>query len=180
MTSPSAAPLAVLLLLAACTPTGHPVVPSALGTPRDAAALLAVVDLPGPVKLEEIVAADWAVPREGLWNLDSPKAKAAGLSPGLEPAQLTFQALRHPTQGLFIVDTGVERAMRDIRARTKACSGSARSSGASPSAPAPAAPPRSTWHATSESLSATPGRRWRRMAERYQAKGMPFTVKLSV
>lgn len=113
MTSPRTAPLAALLLVAACTPTGHPVVPSALGTPRDAAALLAVVDLPGPVKLEEVVAADWAVPREGIWDLDSPKAKSAGLSPGLEPVQLTFQALRHPTQGLFIVDTGVERAMRD-------------------------------------------------------------------
>lgn len=106
-------PLAALLLAAGCTPTSHPLLPSGLGTPRDPAALLALVDQPGPVGLETVVSADWSVPRDGLWDLDSPRARAAGLGPGREPAQISFQALRHPVHGLFLVDTGVERAMRD-------------------------------------------------------------------
>jgi glyoxylase-like metal-dependent hydrolase (beta-lactamase superfamily II) len=46
-------------------------------------------------------------------NLDHPAARAAGLADGLEPIQVFFHALRHPTRGLFLVDTGIERAMRD-------------------------------------------------------------------
>jgi glyoxylase-like metal-dependent hydrolase (beta-lactamase superfamily II) len=48
-----------------------------------------------------------------LVNLEKPKAKAAGLKDGLENIQIYFHALRHPERGLYIVDTGVERAQRD-------------------------------------------------------------------
>jgi hypothetical protein len=75
--------------------------------------MLAVIDLPGPIEVETVASVDWVVPRKGLINLDNPRARAAGLADGLEPIQIYFHALRHPTRGLFLVDTGVERAQRD-------------------------------------------------------------------
>lgn len=105
--------VAALLLAAACTPTSHPTGPSSLGVARPARDMLAVVDRPGPIEVETVASADWVVPREGLIRLDHPRARAAGLTDGLEPIQVYFHALRHPTRGLFLVDTGMERAMRD-------------------------------------------------------------------
>jgi glyoxylase-like metal-dependent hydrolase (beta-lactamase superfamily II) len=99
--------------LAASTPTSHGAVPSLLGTARRCAELDAVVDLPGPVTVTTVVGADWAVPRAGLINLDNPKAREAKLTDGPEPIVVVFHAVRHPTRGLYLVDTGVERALRD-------------------------------------------------------------------
>src|SRR5512137_2531135 len=104
---------ALLLLAVACTGTSHPVGPPTLGIPRPSRDLLARLDVPGPVEVETVASADWAVPRKGLVNLDHPRARAAGLADGLEPIQVYFHALRHSTLGLFLVDTGVERALRD-------------------------------------------------------------------
>ena len=75
-------------------------------------ALEAVMDQPGPVVVETIVGADWQVPRSGLINLDNPKARESGLKDEPEPIQIFFHALRHPTRGLFLVDTGIERALK--------------------------------------------------------------------
>jgi N-acyl homoserine lactone hydrolase len=97
----------------ACVATDHAVAPANLGVARRASDLFAVIDRPGPIVFETVVSADWSVDRSGLINLDHPKAKAAGLKDQLEPIQLFFHALEHPTQGLFIVDTGAERALRD-------------------------------------------------------------------
>jgi N-acyl homoserine lactone hydrolase len=105
--------IVALLLAAACTPTSHPTGPSTLGVARPAKDMLAVIDDPGPIEVETVASADWVVPREGLINLDHPRARAAGLTDGLEPIQVYFHALRHPTRGLFLVDTGMERALRD-------------------------------------------------------------------
>ncbi len=105
--------LTILGVCGGCALTTHPTVRSSLGIPRSSAEMLSVIDAPGPVTMETIVSADWMGPRSGLINLDHPRARAAGLTDGLEPIQVYFHALRHPTQGLFIVDTGVERAMRD-------------------------------------------------------------------
>jgi glyoxylase-like metal-dependent hydrolase (beta-lactamase superfamily II) len=102
-----------LLLATACTTTSHPTGPSSLGVARSSRELLAVIDQPGPIEVETVVGADWVVPREGLLNLDHPRARAAGLKDGLEPIQVYFHAVRHPTRGLFLVDTGIERALRD-------------------------------------------------------------------
>lgn len=108
----SLAALAVAALTTACAPTSHPVTPSALGVARSTAALEAVVDLPGPVTVETVIGADWEVPRAGVVNLDHPAAKAAGLRDGAEPIHIAFHALQHPDRGLYLVDTGVERAFR--------------------------------------------------------------------
>jgi glyoxylase-like metal-dependent hydrolase (beta-lactamase superfamily II) len=100
-----------LSTLSGCVTTGHPVVPAAIGAQSSAAKLESVVTTPGPVEVETIAAAEWKVPRAGLINLDHPRARAAGLEDGDEPVTIYFHALRHPTRGLFIVDSGVERAL---------------------------------------------------------------------
>jgi glyoxylase-like metal-dependent hydrolase (beta-lactamase superfamily II) len=71
------------------------------------------LEVPGPVSVETVVAADWEVDRSGLLDLDHPTAKAAHLSDGPEPIQIYFHVLRHPQHGTFLVDTGVEHAIRD-------------------------------------------------------------------
>lgn len=107
------ASVTVAAALVGFRPTAHPIVPSGLGTPSSTEILENSLATPGPVQVESIAAADWAVERGGLLNLDHPRAKAAGLHGGDEPVQIYFHALRHPKHGLFIVDTGVERALRD-------------------------------------------------------------------
>jgi len=104
---------AALFLATACATTSHPVGPASLGTARTSQDLLAVIDQPGPVEVETVASADWVAPRKGLLNLEHPRARAAGLVDGLEPIQIFFHAIRHPTQGVFLVDTGIERALRD-------------------------------------------------------------------
>jgi glyoxylase-like metal-dependent hydrolase (beta-lactamase superfamily II) len=93
-----------------CASTSHATTPAALGVARSGASIEAVVDQPGPVTVQTVVAAEWEVPRSGLLNLDHPAAKAAGLVDGPEPIQLFVHVVRHPTRGTFLVDTGVERA----------------------------------------------------------------------
>ena len=100
-------------LLSACAVTTHAARPSALGTSRRSADLLAVIDQPGPLVVETVNAADWQVPRSGLINLDSPAARGAQLKDGDEPIQIFFHVVRHPTKGTYLIDTGIERALRD-------------------------------------------------------------------
>jgi glyoxylase-like metal-dependent hydrolase (beta-lactamase superfamily II) len=105
--------LGVAMAGSRCPPTTHPVKPDALGVPRASSALEAIVDQPGPITVETVVSGDWHVPLSGLVNLDNPKAKAAGLRDHEEPIVLMFHAVHHPTRGIFLVDTGAERALRD-------------------------------------------------------------------
>jgi N-acyl homoserine lactone hydrolase len=109
----AAGSLALSLSAAACAPTTHAVAPSTIGVPRSTADLAAVVDEPGPVTVETVVGADWQVDRSGLINLNHDKAVAAGLKDGPEPVIVPFHAIHHPTEGLYLVDTGVEKALRD-------------------------------------------------------------------
>lgn len=103
--------------LSQCAATGHPAVASALGSPSSSTAMLREVEKPGPLELETVVSAEWVVERGQIINLDHPKAKQAGLEPGDEPIQVYFHALRHPVRGLFLVDTGVERALAGDRGK---------------------------------------------------------------
>jgi glyoxylase-like metal-dependent hydrolase (beta-lactamase superfamily II) len=104
-------------------PTAHDSQPASLGAPATNEAMEALLDQPGPVTVETIVGADWAVTRAGLINLDDPKARAAGLKDGDEPIVIQFHAIHHPTRGLFLVDTGVERAVRDDPSKSALGSG---------------------------------------------------------
>ncbi len=98
-----------------CHPTTHAFTAADLGQVRSTADLESVAEQPGPVAVETVNAADWEVDRGGLVNLDNPTAKAAGLTEGKEPIQVYFHALRHPTRGLFLVDTGIQRALVNDR-----------------------------------------------------------------
>jgi glyoxylase-like metal-dependent hydrolase (beta-lactamase superfamily II) len=106
--------LSALFLTAAlgCAASTHPAQPSTLGVARPASALLAVIDQPGPVELTTVASADWVVPLEGLINLEHEKAKAAGLEDRPEPIQIFFHVLKHPSAGTFLVDTGVQKALK--------------------------------------------------------------------
>ena len=107
--------LAALLtsLVQGCAVSSHPLVSSSAGLPSRSRDLLAIVDQPGPLTVETVVSANWAVPREGLLNLDHAKAKAAGLKEGDEPIEVDFHVVKHPRKGTFLVDTGFERRLRD-------------------------------------------------------------------
>jgi len=99
--------------LAGCKATGHDVAsPSDVGAMPASRDFEAAVDIPGAITVETVVSADWVVNRSGLINLDHPAAKAAHLTSGDEPVEIIFHAVHHPTRGLFLVDSGVERAFR--------------------------------------------------------------------
>src|SRR5665811_522319 len=109
--TPASIVAAVLALAAGCTASTHAARPAAIGVASSAAAMEALIDRPGPVEVETVVGADWAVTRAGLINLDAPAAKAAHLTDGDEPIQIFVHVLRHPTRGTFLVDTGVTRQL---------------------------------------------------------------------
>lgn len=102
----------LMLLTQGCVVSGHPTAPALWGTAQSSRSLEATLDQPGPIQVESVASATWQVPLEGMLNLEHPKARAAGLSDSEQPIVIYFHALRHPTRGLFIVDTGVERALR--------------------------------------------------------------------
>ena len=106
--------LAVLLApLTACAVSKHATGPADLGVAHPSGDMLAYLAEPGPIELETVASCDWSVDRKGLINLKHPTARAAGLRKGPEPIQIYFHVLRHPTRGTFLVDTGVETALRD-------------------------------------------------------------------
>jgi len=108
-----AALVTVVLSTAACAASSHATRPATLGVPISGEAMEALIDRPGPVELETVVGADWAVTRAGLIDLDHPTAKAAHLTDGDEPIQIFAHLLRHPSRGTFLVDSGVSREIVD-------------------------------------------------------------------
>ena len=96
-----------------CVASRHATQRATIGVARSTADLVAVLDQPGSVEVETVTSSLWAVPRENLINLKSPIAKQAGLKKGLEPIEVDFHVIRHPTRGRYLVDTGAERALRD-------------------------------------------------------------------
>jgi N-acyl homoserine lactone hydrolase len=105
--------LTLSFALPGCAVSSHETTKSSLGRAGSSEQLLAVIDQPGPLTVESVASADWKIDRSGLINLEHPTAQAAGLKDGDEPIQVYFHALRHPSRGLFVVDTGVEKALRD-------------------------------------------------------------------
>ncbi len=98
-----------------CVVSGHPAAPATWGEPARAARFEEELEKPGPIEVETVASATWKVPLEGMLNLEHPKARDAGLSDAEQPISVYFHALKHPTRGLFIVDTGVERAFTNDR-----------------------------------------------------------------
>lgn len=114
--APLASTVAMALTLfgqTGCAVSSHPHVASSAGVPSRTKELVDVMDRPGPIAVETVTSVKWQVPREGLLNLDHPKAKAANLQKGDEPIVVDFHVLRHPGKGTFLVDSGFEKALRD-------------------------------------------------------------------
>jgi len=100
------------LLTQGCVVSGHPSAPATWGVSSGSSAFEAAIEEPGPIEVESVESATWKVPLEGMVNLDHPAAKAAGLRDSEQPIVIYFHALRHPTRGLYIIDTGVEHALK--------------------------------------------------------------------
>jgi glyoxylase-like metal-dependent hydrolase (beta-lactamase superfamily II) len=100
------------ILAQGCVVSGHPAAEAQWGSQARSSQLEAALDQPGPIQVESVASATWQVPLEGMLNLEHPTAKAAGLTSSEQPVVIYFHALRHPTRGLFIVDTGVEHALK--------------------------------------------------------------------
>jgi N-acyl homoserine lactone hydrolase len=96
-----------------CAASHHLTMRGDLGTPTSSDAMLALIEEPGPIRFEKVLAAKWQVLRSGLINLDHPAAIQAGLADGDEPIELYFYALHHPEFGMYIVDSGVGSGFRE-------------------------------------------------------------------
>lgn len=96
---------AALLVLAGCASTTHPLQRAQMGKNVSDAAMEQQLQTPGPVVLESVTSATWAVSLSGLLNLKDPQA--AGLKDREEPIAVYAHVLRHPVYGNFLVDTGV-------------------------------------------------------------------------
>ena len=112
---PIAKPLGLLclaLLLQACSLSSHPTEPATpLGLASSLAQMEALLDQPGPLRLQSINSADWQVPLSGLLNLKSAAAQAAQLHDHEEQIQIYAHVLQHPSKGGFLIDTGVSRRL---------------------------------------------------------------------
>jgi N-acyl homoserine lactone hydrolase len=109
----SIALLTLAALTSGCAVTQHQTTRSPRGVAVSSDIMVALLDTPGPVTLETIDSARWEVPLSGLLNLEHEAAKAAGKVDGSEPILVPFHVIRHPEHGVFIVDTGVERHVKD-------------------------------------------------------------------
>ena len=75
--------------------------------------MLAALSKGNKVNLTRIASADWQVPLSGLVNLNHPKAKQAKLVDKNEAIKIFAYHLKHPTQGDYLIDTGVSQALFD-------------------------------------------------------------------
>lgn len=107
-------PLA-FFLLQGCVTTSHPERSADLGRPIVMKAMEQRLIDPdsarGPIELRSIISADWSIRLSQILNLDHTLARAGNLGERDEPIQVYFHVLRHPTRGLFLIDTGFSAQM---------------------------------------------------------------------
>ncbi len=104
----------LLSTLQGCAGTSHPEQPSAIGQAvalADVERVLKQADSSSLVELQTFNSADWVADLSVVLNLESPAAKADGLQERVEPIQVYMHALRHPSRGLFLIDTGFSAQM---------------------------------------------------------------------
>ncbi|MCK6520166.1 MBL fold metallo-hydrolase [Myxococcota bacterium] len=94
-------------LLTACVVTRHPVTPAQVPAATQSADLIALLNTPGPIVHSAHLSARWSAKLSGLVNLDDPQA--VELKDGDTPIVLPVHRLVHPSAGVFVVDSGVER-----------------------------------------------------------------------
>ncbi len=96
----------------ACSVTSQPAQLVEIGLPSKLDLLKRNLKPSGPIHFQKVVAANWAVDRDGLINLNDPKAKAAGLKEGDEDIQIYFYVIDHPQYGRYLIDSGVEERLK--------------------------------------------------------------------
>ncbi len=106
-------PVLIALAAAGCSASSLDSEPAGIGTVAGWQELVADLDTPGPIEMEKVVAARWAVDLSGLLNLDHPVARAAGQQDRLEAIEIYTYVIRHPERGTFLIDSGVSEAWRD-------------------------------------------------------------------
>ena len=109
-------PLLLLLFclcVSACSATSTQTQNASLGQPSTMVKLLESLQQPGVIEFKKYAAADWAVDLSGLLNLEHPKAQAAGIEDRLEQIQIFTYSLAHPTQGTYLVDSGLSQSFTD-------------------------------------------------------------------
>ena len=107
-----AASLALFALSTGCSVSSLGTARSPLGQHASAADALERVATPaGVVRFHSIESSTWSVSRAGLINLQH--ERAAHLEDGLEPIVISFYVIEHPTQGRFLIDSGVASAFHD-------------------------------------------------------------------
>ncbi|UPK30115.1 MBL fold metallo-hydrolase [Bradyrhizobium sp. 195] len=89
--------------------TTHQTVIANLGKPISSSAMEALIDEPGPIAVRTVASSDWKADLSGLINLKDPKAVQAALVDHEEPIQIYTHLVRHPTEGFFMIDTGVSK-----------------------------------------------------------------------
>ena len=99
------------MALMACDATSVATVPAALGEPVSIETLVESAGS-GPLVLEKHLVANWSVPLSGLLNLEHPKAVAAGITDRDEPIDIYSYSIKHPSQGTFLVDSGISERFR--------------------------------------------------------------------
>lgn len=102
------------LALMSCSASTVQTEPGKLGIEREATAMYEAIEQSTKVKFSKHTAADWQVNLSGLVNLKHPKAIAAGLKDRMEPIQIYTYVIEHPTEGTFIIDSGISESFRDI------------------------------------------------------------------
>jgi len=101
------------LLLAACSATQTPTKTATLGTVTTENQMLEALNEPGRITFQKRRVATWRVPLSGLLNLKHPAAKAAAIEDRDEDIDLYVYTLHHPTEGTYLVDSGVAKSLRD-------------------------------------------------------------------
>ncbi|MFK7975485.1 MAG: MBL fold metallo-hydrolase [Halioglobus sp.] len=107
--------LAALLLASGCQVTTKETVAAEIGTPVTQQQMLEALKQPGIITFHKHTVASWQVPLSGLLNLDHPKARAAGLEDREEPIEIYAYSLIHPTEGTFLVDSGVSERFNQAK-----------------------------------------------------------------
>ncbi len=102
---------AAFFVLAGWSQTTHQTMPATLGKPISSSAMEALIDTPGPIEVQTVNGSDWVADLSGLLNLNDQKVVQAGLKDHEEPIQIYTHLLKHPTQGFFMVDTGVSKRL---------------------------------------------------------------------
>jgi glyoxylase-like metal-dependent hydrolase (beta-lactamase superfamily II) len=93
--------------------TSHPAQRARLGKPSSGTELLAQAAKPGPIEFEAITSTNWKLDQKGLIKLSHPKATAAGLLPGDVLVHNYFYRFSHPSEGMYLIDSGVSRELRE-------------------------------------------------------------------